>query len=257
MVITDNAMGTVISIDWRDETLERSALDEAMGWFHDVDSRFSPFLETSQVSRISAGLLHPADADDDMRAVIGLCDRIRDESEGVFNAWRTSGGHAVFDPSAVVRGWAVDRAAEILEHGGAKNFCIDAGGDVLTRGEPEPGAPWSVGLRHHGDPARITATVAVTNGCVATSGSRERGTEIVDARSGSAAPGALDSVSVYGPSLALADAYSTAAFAMGRAGVEWMMQKSPYEIYALTDARHALYSTGFAELLDTATLTWE
>ena len=42
------------------------------------------------------------------------------------------------DPSGYVKGWAIERAARILEAAGAENFCINAGGDIALRGGPEP-----------------------------------------------------------------------------------------------------------------------
>jgi thiamine biosynthesis lipoprotein len=55
---------------------------------------------------------------------------------------------------------------------------------------------------------------------VATSGAYERGRHILDPHTG-LAPEGVQSVTIVGPDLALADAYATAAFAMGRAGAKW------------------------------------
>ena len=118
-------------------------------------------------------------------------------------------------PVGLVKGWAVDRAAALLARGRAR-FCIDAGGDVLVRG-----GPWRVG-----DPASAPARPArapcstLTDAAVATSGAYERGEHVVDPLTGRPARGAL-SVTVVGPDLATADAYATAAFAMGARGPAW------------------------------------
>ena len=250
-------MGTVVSIDWRDEHLNPDVVDAAMAWMHQVDERFSPFKEDSEVSQISAGRLAEEDYSPGMQYVISLCERVRDESDGLFDAWRLQEGTRVFDPSAVVKGWSADRAAALLEKAGARNFCINAGGDVLTRGAPEPGAPWKIGLRHPDEADKVTGVVSAHDGCIATSGTYERGKHIVNPQTGEPTAKELQSVSVFGPSLALADAYSTAVFAMGRAGVDWMLQRTPYEVYAVTSAHHALYSPGFAELLETPSLSWD
>ena len=186
-----------------------------------------------------------------------IADRMKSESDGAFDAWRPSGSKISFDPSAVVKGWSVDRAADILSSAGARNFCINAGGDVLARGAPEPGTAWRIGLRHPSRPDKVTAVVTTTDGCIATSGTYERGKHIIDPRTGLPAPDELQSVSVFGPTLALADAYSTAVFVMGRDGVDWMMQHTPYEVYAVTAAHHALYTPGFAEILEIPSLSWE
>jgi predicted ferric reductase len=49
------------------------------------------------------------------------------------------------DTNGVVKGWAAQHAAQVLVTHGVKSFCLNAGGDVLTRGGPEPGRPWSGG----------------------------------------------------------------------------------------------------------------
>ena len=66
-------------------------------------------------------------------------------------------------------------------------------------------------------PGAIARAFALTDAAVATSGLYERGAHLVDPRTGAAPEGVL-SVTVVGPDLGLADAYSTAAFALGAAG---------------------------------------
>jgi thiamine biosynthesis lipoprotein len=56
---------------------------------------------------------------------------------------------------------------------------------------------------------------------VATSGTYERGLHVIDPRTGRPA-GRLRSVTVVGRDLAVADAYATAAVAMGEAGLRWL-----------------------------------
>ena len=56
---------------------------------------------------------------------------------------------------------------------------------------------------------------------------------IVDPRSGVAATGLL-SMTVVGPSLTFADAYSTAAFVMGERGASWVAGIDGYEALAIT-----------------------
>jgi thiamine biosynthesis lipoprotein ApbE len=63
------------------------------------------------------------------------------------------------DPSGLVKGWAVARAAERLRERGARNCLISAGGDILAGGRPAPGARWRVGIRNPAD-AYATAIFA-------------------------------------------------------------------------------------------------
>ena len=123
-----------------------------------------------------------------MREVLARCERLRVATGGYFDA--RAGGK--LDPSGLVKGWAVDRAAALLRG----RFCIDAGGDVLVRG-----GPWRVGVRHPLEPGALCAALELTDGAVATSGAYERGAHIVDPVRGRPARGAL-SVTLVAQSLA-------------------------------------------------------
>src|SRR5207248_3932894 len=96
---------------------------------------------------------------------------------------------------------------------------INAGGDIRVRGRPTPAPYWRVGIRHPFLRDKAAAVVAATDLAIATSGAYERGAHIVDPHTGRP-PGGILSVTVVGPDLATADAYATAAYAMGRAGVD-------------------------------------
>ena len=94
-------------------------------------------------------------------------------------------------------------------------WCVDAGGDVLVRG-----GGWRVGVRHPDVPRALAGVVVVDDGAVATSGAYERGAHVRDPHTGRA-PAGVRSVTVLGRELATADAYATAAFAMGERGPAW------------------------------------
>jgi thiamine biosynthesis lipoprotein len=69
--------------------------------------------------------------------------------------------------------------------------------------------------------------VGVRNGAIATSGAYERGEHVRDPFTGKAPDGVL-SVTIVGPSLTYADAYATAAFAMGKTGLAWVAGLAGY-----------------------------
>ena len=91
------------------------------------------------------------------------------------------------DPTGLVKGWAIEEASLVLDAAGATDFTINAGGDIVARGEPEPGRAWRVGIRHPRLADRVAAVLAVRDLAVATSGGYERGDHIVDPRTGRAA----------------------------------------------------------------------
>ena len=240
-------MGTVISIDMRPPRVPDVVIDEAVDWLRQVDRRFSVYKPDSEISRLGRGELTVDECNPDVATVLALCEEVRSESFGVFNAW-TARADGRLDPSGVVKGWAVERAAQILEHAGARNFCINAGGDVVVRGAPEPGRAWRIGIRHPIDASALAAVLEVHDLAVATSGAYERGDHIIDARDGAPTRSVL-SLTVAGPSLTLADAYATAGFAMGRAGIEWVAAQPGYAPYAITSDGRVRYSESFATLL--------
>ena len=236
----EHVMGTAVSLDLRDEAVPESALDDLFAYLRDIDRRFSPFRADSQVGRLIAGELAEADASEDLRLVLGLAEDLRRTTGGYFDIRRHRPDGRP-DPTGLVKGWAVEAAAWRLEEAGASRFAINAGGDIVTRGEPEPGRPWRVGIRHPDRPDAVVAIVGLRDGAMATSGAYERGLHIVDPHTG-APPEGLASISVVGPSLTWADAYATAAFAMGRAGIAWVDEHPGYGAYGVTSDRAAAWT---------------
>jgi thiamine biosynthesis lipoprotein len=125
----------------------------------------------------------------------------------------------VLDLGAVAKGLAVDVAARELSP--FENFAVDAGGDLYLGGRNAEGAPWSVGIRHPREESLIE-TLRVSNTAVCTSGDYQKRSpndesvhHIMDARTGETAA-QLASVTVLAPSAMVADAFATAAFALGR-----------------------------------------
>jgi thiamine biosynthesis lipoprotein len=230
-VHVEQVMGTAVSLDVRgaDPVVARRATAELVAWLHDADARFSPFREDSEVCRIDRGALDVADASQDVRDVLARCERLREETGGAFDA-RVRG---VLDPSALVKGWAAQRGADLLRAAGLTDFCLNAGGDCVVRGGALPHDRWRIGIRHPRDPDAVARTLALTDAAVATSGLYERGAHLFDPRTGGAPEGIL-SVTVVGPDLGLADAYSTAAFALGTSGPTWTLTLPTHGYEALT-----------------------
>ena len=79
------------------------------------------------------------------------------------------------DPSGYVKGWAVEEAAWLLDSAGATDYLLNAGGDILARGEASPGQPWRVGIRHPDRAGPLAAVLEVRDRAVATSATYERG----------------------------------------------------------------------------------
>jgi thiamine biosynthesis lipoprotein len=234
-------MGTTVTIDVRDWQFPIDVLDEAVLVLEQLEARFSTYRADSEISRIDRGELAVADAHPDVREVLDTCAVLRAESNGAFDAWR--GDH--LDPSGYVKGWAGERAADVLRAAGAKHFSLNIGGDVLCAGGRGDGAPWRVGVRSPSDPKMITLVLGVRDGAVATSGLYERGDHVTDARSDEA-PRSWSSVSVLAPDLATADAIATAALAIGPEGPAWAARRPTCAVAAI-DPSGALWTSSALE----------
>jgi thiamine biosynthesis lipoprotein len=126
-----------------------------------------------------------------------------------------------------------------------RNFAVNAGGDMRLSGRAVPNAQWSVGIQHPWDRARIAAVVRVTDLAVATSGAYARGDHVLNPHT-RRPPSDVLSVTVVGPQLATADAYATAAFAMGaEAGPHWTARLRGYEALTILADDTVLSTGGF------------
>ena len=168
-----------------------------------------------------------------MRDVLARCDELRLETGGYFDARAAS--PSTVDPSGLVKGWSIDRAASILEAAGTANFAIYAGGDIIVRGGALPETHWRIGIQHPLVGDRVSSVIALRDSAIATSGEYARGEHVIDPHTRRPPTGLL-SVTIIGPVLATADAYATAAFAMGRTGLGWLatLPAKGYEASAVT-----------------------
>jgi thiamine biosynthesis lipoprotein len=240
-VHVEHVMGTVVSIDVRSRVSAEAAIGRAVASLHQADETFSTYRDDSAIRRLDRGQLSVEEAPADVRHVLAICDALRQETGGAFDA-RARGS---LDPSAYVKGWAAQRAADLLVDDGFADVCVSAGGDVAARGSAAPGVPWRVGIQHPRDRAAIAALVHATDLSVATSGAYERGEHLVDPRTGRAPAGVL-SVTVTGPDLGRADAYSTAAFSLGPAAAEWTLRlPGGYEAMTVTADDRVLSTPDF------------
>lgn len=226
-------MGFPVSLRVDDPDVPEEAADAVFRWLREVDARFSPFRDDSEVSRLERGEVARFSAD--LAEVLDLCEAYRVATGGAFDVRLPGRG---LDPCAVVKGWSVQRAAGLLRAAGARRFCLNAGGDVVVAG-----GPWRVGVRHPEDAGRLCTVLEVADGAVATSARYERGGHIVDGRTGRPATGLL-AVTVVAPTLTEADTVATAAFAMGADGVEWAAAREGCEVFAVDAGRRVLRTAG-------------
>lgn len=242
-VHVEHCMGTAFTIDVRDPGDWNEAIEDVVSWLWQVDTIFSTYKPNSDISRIRRAELKVVDAHSDVRTVLDLCVRIQGTTGGYFSA--RAGG--LIDPTGLVKGWAIERGSQLLRRHGSTNHAVNGGGDLQLAGEAAPGRPWRVGISDPHDRAQIVGVISGRNLAVATSSTSERGQHITNPHTGTPAT-ALASATIAGPSLTYADAYATAAFAMGPTARSWVERQDGYEALLIGHDAAAVPSTGWSKL---------
>ena len=125
------------------------------------------------------------------------------------------------DLGGIAKGYAVDRAFELLKGLGYRNLVVNAGGDLRVGGS-KPDRLWSIGIQHPRDSEKIMARISLSDAAVATSGDYEkffihqgkRYHHILNPKDGFPADG-CQGVTIVAKDAATADALSTAIFVLG------------------------------------------
>ncbi len=240
----EHIMGMPIVLDVRDEHVDEDVLDGMFDWFRWVDATFSTYKDDSEISRLNRGVLALEELHPDVSGVLDRCEQLRLETDGYFDV-RAASPEAV-DPSGLVKGWAVDRAAALLDEAGLRNFAVNAAGDMRLRGRAVPELYWRVGIQHPLEPDQVARVIDTTDLAIATSGEYARGAHVFDPHTHRPPAGIL-SVTITGPDLATADAYATAAFAMGAdRALHWTARLRGYEAMTVLADGRVLSTPGFS-----------
>ena len=235
-------MGMPITVQIVDESATIAAFEKVFEYFRSIDERFSTYKETSEISRINRGEVKQNEWSPDMKLVFALSEKTKLETKGFFNI-QTPGGS--YDPSGLVKGWAVWNAAELLRREGFRNFYVDAGGDIQPHGMNAEGTPWAIGIKNPWNKEESVKTVYVSTEGVATSGTYIRGLHIYDPLHGNRAVNDIASLTVIGPNVYEADRFATGAFAMGRDAINFIEGLKGFEGYMIDSEKVATFTSGF------------
>ena len=221
-----HTMGMPITLALRgrhtDDDKAQAAWAQVMRQLHEVDEMFSTYRPDPFVSRLNSGDISLVDCPPEVAEVLALGETARQESGGAFDTTLPGpDGQPILDPSGVVKGWAVEKAAATLKALPDTDFCFAAGGDMTCHTVDVANPPWRIGIEDPTGPSRVLAVVPLSTGGIATSGTTHRGQHLLDPRTGRA-PAGIASVTVVAPSLIWADIDATAAYAKARSAPSWL-----------------------------------
>lgn len=161
------------------------------------------------------------------------------------------------DLGGIAKGYAVDRALEVLAKKGIAHASVNAGGDLRVRGS-KISRPWRIGIQHPRRKGEVIAVVPLENRALVTSGDYERYFELdgvryhhlFDPETGRPARGCM-SVSVVAETTAWADALATIAFVRGpEKGMDFLENQEDVEALIIDAEGRRLVTDGLRERLE-------
>ena len=223
-----------------------TGLEPIFEYFTHIDNQFSPYKDTSEVSRINRHEIFEQSYSTEMQEILRLAEETRRATNGYFDITKPNG---TFDPSGIVKGWAINNAARLAFAQGHTNFWIEAGGDIQTSGTNEQGTEWSVGILSPFNQHDIVKVIYPRGAGVATSGTYIRGRHIYDPFTQKPVETTLISLTVVGLNVYEADRFATAAFAMGAQGIAFIESLPGFEGYAVDRDGVATMTSEFTKLI--------
>lgn len=153
---------------------------------------------------------------------------------------------------AIGKGYAADKAKELLTSKQVKGGIINASGDLTTWGTKVTGEKWLVGIANPLSKDKVFSWLPVVESSVATSGNYEKYitlngkkySHIIDPRTGYPTTG-INSVSVFAKHAELCDALATAVFIMGKdTGIHMINQIDGVEVVVVDSDNKIHKSSG-------------
>ena len=223
-------------------TTQGAAIEEVFEYFKHIDEKFSTYKDTSEITAINKNEIDRTHWSEEMQLIFTLAEETKQATGGYFDIQKPDKS---YDPSGLVKGWAIWNAAQLLKKDGFENFYVDAGGDIQPYGVNNTEQPWAIGIKNPWDEREnIKIVYTKNNEGVATSGTYIRGEHIYDPHTGSAA-NTITSLTVIGPNIYEADRFATAAFAMGKKAIQFIESLPGFEGYMIDNEKIATMTTGF------------
>lgn len=158
----------------------------------------------------------------------------------------------MLDCSSIAKGYGSDAVAAMLERHGVKNYMVEIGGEIVTKGISQKRMPWKIGVTKPIDDSlslsqEIQCIINVTDKAMATSGNYrnfyyhggKKYAHTIDPKTGYPVQHSILSATVIANNCATADAYATAFMVMGMEKAQKLLERHPelmaYIIFADKD----------------------
>ena len=158
----------------------------------------------------------------------------------------------MLDCSSIAKGYGSDAVAAMLEQHGVKNYMVEIGGEIVTKGISQKRMPWKIGVTKPIDDSlslsqEIQCIINVTDKAMATSGNYrnfyyhggKKYAHTIDPKTGYPVQHSILSATVIANNCATADAYATAFMVMGMEKAQKLLERHPelmaYIIFADKD----------------------
>ena len=233
-------MGMAAVIEIIDRDVSPGIFDEVFEYLVSVDKRFSTYKKDSEITLFNEKKIAEKDLSPEMMEIFQLSEKTKKETNGYFDISH----NGKIDPSGIVKGWAIHNASVMLQKKGIKNFFVEIAGDIEVGGVNSKGEKWAIGIRNPFNVNENVKVVYLSNKGIATSGNYERGAHIYIPSQNKEADD-IASLTIIGPDIFEADRFATAAFAMGRDGINFIETLLGFEGYMIDNNGIATKTSGF------------
>ena len=196
---------------------------------------------------------------DSLRALVGY-QKVKTDGKKIIK----KDTRITLDCSAIAKGYGVDVVARLLDEEGVKNYLVEIGGEVITKGISEKRLPWKIGVtKPTDDPLmdgnELQTVLNVTDKAMATSGNyrnfyykgKRKYAHTIDPKTGYPVQHNILSATVLTNRCMKADAYATAFMVMGLEKAQKVLEKHPelmvYFIYDKNGQNAVWYSPSLKE----------
>ena len=202
-----------------------------------IDYVFSTYKPTSEISLINEDPNRVWS--DEFRDLFNLSNEISNLSEGAFSPNDANG----FDFSAIGKGYAIDKIAELMEKNGVNNYFIEIGGEIRAKGL-KFSDEWIFGIERPTNSKKspyIAFNVPSKGISIATSGEYREPNHIWGK-----GPRDLISVTVATSDAASADAWATALYVLGKEKGLDIAERNNLEVFFITNNGDSIQSTNWS-----------